>query len=195
MEVTEERTEKQPRMETDTDPESTHSRQKKGKMKSIFLSDSDEEGIMDFIKQHEELRLIISNFLGARQDTTSNPRQSFRNYLYSKIEHLEERDFLTFRNETIKLLCGIQYKAEQRKRQVTTSPQVTTFQLPEATQATAGREYILTIPDTQQVSTPAVQPTQMAEPQQPTVIAKVLVQPPQMSASASSQPVSCHCCG
>ena len=40
-EETEERTEKQPRTDTGTDPESTQSRQKKGQMKSIFLSDSE----------------------------------------------------------------------------------------------------------------------------------------------------------
>ena len=40
---------------TDTDVESTQSRQTKGQMKSIFLSDSDEEAIMEFLKQHEEL--------------------------------------------------------------------------------------------------------------------------------------------
>ena len=43
------------RTDTDTDVESTLSRQKKGQMKSIFLSDSDEEAIMKFVKQHEEL--------------------------------------------------------------------------------------------------------------------------------------------
>ena len=42
--------------------------------------------------------------------------------------------------------------------------------------------------NTQQISTPAVQPTQMAAPQQLTVIAKV--QQPQRSASASAQPAS-----
>ena len=42
----------------------------------------------------------------------------------------------------MKLLSEIQYKAEERKRQVTKSQEVTTFQLPEASQATAGREYI-----------------------------------------------------
>ena len=43
-------------MRTDTDTvESTQSRQKKGQMKSIFLSDSDKEVIVEFIKQHEEL--------------------------------------------------------------------------------------------------------------------------------------------
>ena len=46
-----------PRMDTDPDPEFTQSRQKKGQMKSIFLSDSDEEATLDFVKQHEELDL------------------------------------------------------------------------------------------------------------------------------------------
>ena len=60
----------------------------------------------------------------------------------------------------MKLLSEIQYKAEECKRQVTATQQVTTFQLPEATQATAGDEYMLTIPDTQPVSVPVVHPTQ-----------------------------------
>ena len=50
-----ERGEKRMRTDTDTDVESTQSRQKKGQMKSIFLSDSDEEPIVEFVKQHEEL--------------------------------------------------------------------------------------------------------------------------------------------
>ena len=54
MEDTEERTEKQPRTDTDTDPEFTQFRQKKGQMKSIFLSDSVEEAIVDFVSPHEE---------------------------------------------------------------------------------------------------------------------------------------------
>ena len=91
---------------------------------------------------------MISTFLGARQDPTPSPRQSFCKYLYSEIEHLEVRDFLTFRNETVKLLSEIQYKAEERKRQVTKSQEVTTYQLPEASQATAGLEYTLTILET-----------------------------------------------
>ena len=66
--------------------------------------------------------------------------------------------------------------------------QVTTFQLPRATQATAGLEYIVTIPDTQPVSVPVVQPTQIATTQPATVIAKV--QQPQGPASASTQPTS-----
>ena len=64
----------------------------------------------------------------------SQPRQSFCNYLHSEIEHLEERDFLTFRNDTVKLLSEIQYKAKECKRQVISSQQVTTYQLPEALQ-------------------------------------------------------------
>ena len=43
------------RTDTDTDVESNQSRQKKGQMKSIFLSDSDEEAIVEFVKQPEEL--------------------------------------------------------------------------------------------------------------------------------------------
>ena len=136
--------------------------------------------------QFQQMWLMISSFLGSCQDTT--PRQSFCNYLHSKTECLERREFLTCRNETVKLLSGIQYKAKERKRQITTSQQVTTFQLPEAKQAIAGLEYILTIPDTQPVSTPVVQSTQIAAPQSATVIAKV--QQPQWSLSTSSQAAS-----
>ena len=101
---------------------------------------------------------------------------------------LEERDFLTFRNETVKLLSEIQYKAKELKRQVTKNQEVTTYQLPEASQATTGCEYILTIPETQPVSIPVVQPTQTATGEPVTVIAKVQ-QPPRPS-SASAQPTS-----
>ena len=131
---------------------------------------------------------MISTFLGARQDPTPSPRQSFCNYLNSEIEHLEERDFLASRNEAVKLFSEIQYKAEERKRQVTTSQEVTTYQLPEASQATAGHEYILTIPETQAVSIPLVQPTQTATTQPVTVIAKV--QQSSRPSSASAQPTS-----
>ena len=50
-----ERGEKRVRTDTNTDVESTQSRQKKSQMKSIYLSDSDEEAIVEFVKQHEEL--------------------------------------------------------------------------------------------------------------------------------------------
>ena len=90
------------------------------------------------LDQFQQMMSMISTFLDARQYPIPGPRQSFCSYLHSEIEHLEERDFLTFRNETVKLLSEIQYKDEERKGQVTTSQQVTTFQVPEATQATAG---------------------------------------------------------
>ena len=127
---------------------------------------------------------MVLSFLGARQDLTPGPRQLFCNYLHSEIEHLEERDFL--RNETVRLLSEIQYKAEECKRQVATSQQVTTFQVPEATQATAGHEYILTVPDIQTVSVPVVQPSQVAPTQPATVIAKVQ----QPARPTSAQPTS-----
>ena len=82
------------------------------------------------------------------------------------------------------LLSEIQYKAEECKRQVTTTQQITTFEIPEATQATAGREYILTIPDTQPISIPVVQPSQIATMQLATVFAKV--QQPSVSAPPTS---------
>ena len=43
------------RTDTNTDIESTPARQKKGQMKSIFLSDSNKEAIVAFIEQHEKL--------------------------------------------------------------------------------------------------------------------------------------------
>ena len=131
------------------------------------------------------MRSMISTFLGACQDPILSPRQSFCNYLHSEIENLEERDSLTFRNETVKLFSEIQYKAKERKRQVTKNQEVTTFQLPEASQATAGHGYILTIPETQPVSIPVVQPTQTATGEPVTVIAKV--QQPTRPSSASAQ--------
>ena len=140
------------------------------------------------LDQFQQMRSTISTFLGARQDPAPSPRQSFCNYLHSEIENLEERELLTFRNETVNLLSEIQYKAKECKRQVTKSQEVTTYQLPEASQATAEREYILTIPETQPVSIPVVQPTQTATGEPVTVIAK-LQQLPRPS-SASAQPIS-----
>ena len=140
------------------------------------------------LDQFQQMRLMISTFLGARQDPTPSPRQSFCNYLHSEIEHLEERDFLTFSNETVKLLSEIQYKAEERKRQVTKSQEVTTYQLPEAAQSTAGWEYVLTIPETQPVSIQLVQPQQTTTGQPVTVIAKV--QQPSGPPSSSAQQTS-----
>ena len=54
-EESQKRGEKRTRTDTDTYVESIQSRQKKGQMKSIFLSDSDKEAIVEFVKQHQEL--------------------------------------------------------------------------------------------------------------------------------------------
>ena len=54
-EGSQEKGEKRAQTDMDTDVELTQSRQKKGQMKSIFLSDSDEEAIVEFVKQHEEI--------------------------------------------------------------------------------------------------------------------------------------------
>ena len=88
----------------------------------------------------------------------------------------------------MKLLSEIQYKAEERKRQVTKSQEVTTYQLPQTSQSTAGGEYVLTIPETQPVSIPVVQPQQTTTGQPVTVIAEV--QQPLGPSSSSAQPTS-----
>ena len=88
----------------------------------------------------------------------------------------------------MKLLSEIQCKAKECKRQVTTSQEVTTYQLPEASQATVEHEYILTIPETQTVSIPVMQPQQTTTGQPVTAIAKV--QQPSGPSSASAQPTS-----
>ena len=129
-----------------------------------------EDPVLD---QFQQMRSMISTFLGERRDPTPSPLQSFCNYLNSEIKHLKERDFLTFRNETVKLLSEIQYKAKERKRQVTSRHEVTTYQLSEASQSTAGQKYILTISETQPVSISVVQPQQTNTGQPITVIVKV----------------------
>ena len=59
------------------------------------------------LEQFQQMSSMISSFLGAHQDSTPNPRESFCNYLHFENEHLEEQDFLTFRNKTVKLLSAI----------------------------------------------------------------------------------------
>ena len=71
-------------------------------------------------------------------------------------------------------------KAEECKRQATKSQEVTTFQLPEASQATAGHEYILTIPETQPVS--------IAKVQQPSRPSSVSAQPTSYVVMDDQQP-------
>ena len=70
-----ERGDKRARTDMDTDVESTQSRQKKGQMKFIFLSDSDEEAIMEFIKQHGDFitrPMIVSKTSRRKKDFGSS---------------------------------------------------------------------------------------------------------------------------
>ena len=90
----------------------------------------------------------------------------------------------------VKLLSEIQYKTEERKRPVTKSQEVTTYQLPEASQSTTGQEYIVTILETQPFSIPVVQPQQTTTGQPVTVIAKV--QQPSGPPSSSTQPATSY---
>ena len=79
------------------------------------------------LDQFQQMRSMISTFLGARQNPTPSPRQSFCNYLHSEIENLEERDFLTFRNDTVKLLSEYSTRpknARDRSPQVKRSPHI-----------------------------------------------------------------------
>ena len=92
----------------------------------------------------------------------------------------------------MKHLSEVQYKAEERQRKVTTRQHATTFQLPEATQATGEHEYILTIPETQTVSIPVVQPTQTSTGEPVTVIAKVQQPQRPSSSSPSTQPATSY---
>ena len=75
---------------------------------------------------------------------------------------------------------------QERGHNKSTSHNISTVtHFPQATQATAGHEYIHTKPD-QPVSVPVMQSTQIATTQSATVIAKV--QQLQGPASASAQP-------
>ena len=66
-----ERGETRVQIDTDTDVESTQSKQNKDQMKSIFLTDSDEEAIVEFIKQHEELYDKTNNSFKDKQKAAS----------------------------------------------------------------------------------------------------------------------------
>ena len=115
----------------------------------------------------------MSSFLGPRQETT---RTAFCNYLVSEVEALEDRDFQTHRNETVKLLSSIQSRAEERSHQPQQPEQPTLsrsssvastfvlqiFQQPQQT-APAAREYILTIKESQISASQAIQPTQQSQ--------------------------------
>ena len=61
--------------------------------------------------QFAQMKTILTSFLSPRQEST---RRAFFNYLASELENFEERKFQTFRNEAVKLLSGIQSRAEER---------------------------------------------------------------------------------
>ena len=110
----------------------------------------------EIMHQFAQTKTLLTSFLGYRQEST---RTTFCNYLVSEVEHLEERDFQSIRNEAVKLLSGIQNRPEQSNHQ----PQLSTLSrssgqyhfhicapdLSAAAAAASAREYIFTIPETQ----------------------------------------------
>ena len=60
------------------------------------------------------MRNMLSSFVMQKQEKTFT---AFCNYLVSEMEGLEEKDFQTFRSDTVKLLSSIQSKAEECCRQ------------------------------------------------------------------------------
>ena len=62
-----------------------------------------DQHVMD---QFTQIRTMLSSFLGQKQETTTHT--AFCNYLALEVEGLEEKDFQTFRNKTVKLLSNIQ---------------------------------------------------------------------------------------
>ena len=97
-------------------------------------------------------------------------------YLASKVEGLEEKNFKTFRNEAVKPLSNIQSRAEEFSHQPEQPQQQTlsrgsnvistfvsqTIQLPQQP-APAVREYILIIPETQMPPSQVNQPSQQRQ--------------------------------
>ena len=84
-----------------------------------------DQQVMD---QFAQMKTMLSSFLRPRQETI---KTALCNYLASEVEALENRYFQTFRNEAIKLLSGIQRRAEERSCQ----PQQPT--LPRSSNATS----------------------------------------------------------
>ena len=108
-------------MEISTVSDATHhpsSTSPKRRQPPVTTTTSSADPVLDQFKQ---MRSLISTFLGEHQDPTPSPRQPFCNYLHSEIEHLEERDFLTFRNDAVKLLSEISTRPKNKRDR---SPQV-----------------------------------------------------------------------
>ena len=116
----------------------------------------------------QQMRSMISTFLGARQDPTPSPRQLFCNYLHYEIGHKKNN-------------------ARERSPQVKRPPHFN-FQMQHRPQ----QDHILTIQETQTVSIPVVQPTQTSTGEPVTVIAKVQQPPTPSSSSPSTQPATSY---
>ena len=109
----------------------------------------------------------VVTFSRPRKVTT---RTCFCNYLSTEVEALEEKDFQTFRNEAVILLNGIQSMAKDRTSQsheltISRTSSATSTYVPQTLQqpqqpAPTGREYNLTMAETQKAS----HPTSSAEP-------------------------------
>ena len=108
---------------------------------------------------------MISTFLGACQDPTPSPRQSFFNYLHSEIANLEERDFLIFRNETQKQPTQTETgepvtviaKVQQPSRPSSASAQPTSYVVVDDQQPGISRQMLF--------NPPSVAPSQQEESQ------------------------------
>ena len=70
-----------------------------------------DQQVMD---QFSQIKTMFTSLFGRRQEAT---RTAFCNYLASEVENLEERDCWTFRNEDVKVLNGIQSRAQEGTHQ------------------------------------------------------------------------------
>ena len=221
-ETEEGRTEKRATMDTDTDVESYQSRRKKGQIISIFLSDSNEEAIVKFVKQNAELcdmthakfkdkqrkeglwkRLAASRNLSVNTVKKWFKTQSTR---YGKLTHtksgqaaVKSTEKQTWIHERCSFLQGHirregLSKSSAFKSTLRPSGATATTSIPDTSRETESEMKISMAsdithqPDTQQVSTQAVQTSQVAVPQPPIVTVNLQLQRSQQS--SSSQPAS-----
>ena len=113
--------------------------------------------------QFSQMKTMLTSFLEPRKETT---RIAFCNYLASEFENVEETYSQNFKNSTVKILCEIQSRVEERNHQ----PQQPTFskstsitstyvlQTYQQQSAASAREYISTIPEIQMPASQTIQP-------------------------------------
>ena len=116
--------------------------------------------------QFVQMKTMLSSFLPPRQET----RTAFCTYMASQVEALEDREFQTFGNKAVKSRTDERSYQPQQPQQQTLSrsssatstfvPQ--TFQPPRQ-DASAAREYILTMPETQIPTSQVIQPAQQSQ--------------------------------